>query len=104
MRVLILSTVLILGMAFGSGAAIACQTNSDCDTGSHCQIADGRIDGVCVNDAAPPPDDEQETVETPPIDDDGNDGNACQTSQDCGVGGRCVKQPGATSGVCAGGM
>ncbi len=104
MRALVLSIGLLLGVTLGGGTAVACQTDSDCDAGSSCQIQDGRIDGVCVNDAAPPPDDEQETVETPPIDDDSNAGDACQTSRDCGVGGRCVKQPGATAGTCTGGM
>ncbi len=104
MRVRKLSILLIVGLAFGGRAALACQADADCDPGSHCQIAAGRVEGVCVNDAAPAPGDEQETVETPPIDDDSKDGIACQTSDDCGVGGRCVKQPGATSGTCAGGM
>ena len=104
MRALILPIALVLGMLLGGGAARACQSDSDCTAGSQCQVQQGRVDGVCVNDASPPPDDEQETVETPPIDDDSNDGRACQTHQDCGVGGRCVKAPGASAGSCAGGM
>jgi len=103
MRAWVLSIVLVLGVAL-AGDAVACQSTSDCEEGSHCAIQAGRMDGVCVNDTPNPPIDQQETVETPPIDDDSNDGNACQTHEDCGVGGRCLKQPGSTTGVCAGGM
>jgi hypothetical protein len=98
MRALILSILVVLGMAFGAGEAIACQQDSDCDAGSHCVIQDGRNDGICVNDTPNAPIDEQQTVETPPIDDDGNDGGGCRTHEDCGVGGRCVQ------GACKGGM
>ena len=104
MRGLILSIAVVLGVALGAGDAIACQYNADCAEGSHCERQDGRMDGVCVNDIAPTPIDEQETVETPTIDDDGQAGNECVSSDECGVGGRCVKAPGAISGVCMGGM
>jgi len=104
MRALALLFVLVLALVLGSGTSLACQTNSDCEIGSHCEIPAGQLDGACVNDVAPAPIDEQETVETPPIDDDADEGNECVSSDECGVGGRCVKQPGAVSGVCTGGM
>ena len=104
MRARTISIIVALGVAYGGGTAIACQSDGDCDPGSHCVIQDGRADGVCVNDAPAPGVDEQQTIETPPVDDTPDDGATCQTHQDCGVGGRCVKQPGATTGVCAGGM
>jgi hypothetical protein len=98
MRAWMLLVVLLFGVLFGAVDAIACQHDFDCDQGSHCVIQDGRNDGVCVNDTPNAPIDEQETVETPPIDDDSEDGAACRTHEDCGVGGRCV------NGVCKGGM
>lgn len=103
MRALMLAIALGLAVAPG-GDASACQEDADCGPGSRCERPQGRIDGVCVDDAPPPAIDEQETVESPPIDDDAADGAPCQTHEDCGVGGRCVRQPGAAAGTCAGGM
>jgi hypothetical protein len=104
MRGLMLSIAMAIGVAFGAGDVSACQSNADCDQGSHCETQQGMLDGVCVNDVAPTPIDEQETVETPTIDDDGPPGNECVSSDECGVGGRCVKPAGAISGFCTGGM
>lgn len=98
MKLRILSILIMLGVALGASDAIACQQDSDCEAGSHCEIPSGRLDGLCVNDTPVAPIDEQETLETPPIDDDSNDGGACRTHEDCGVGGRCV------NGACSGGM
>jgi hypothetical protein len=98
MRALFLSLTVVLGMLLAA-EAMACEANADCEPGTHCQIDAGRRVGVCVNDAAATPD-ERETIETPPIDGDDGAGQPCTTHEDCGVGGRCVKQPGAQSGTC----
>lgn len=103
MRSLVMIFVLLFGVGIAADAR-ACQSDDDCDPGSHCEIGVGRDIGVCVNDAPPPPDDEQETVETPDLDANDTGGQSCTRHEDCGVGGRCVKPGGAITGTCAGGM
>ena len=102
MRALLFSLTMTLGVLLAS-ETMACEADSDCEPGTHCQIDQGHRIGVCVNDVAATPD-ERETIETPPIDGSDDAGNPCTTHEDCGVGGRCVKQPGAESGICRNGM
>jgi len=98
MRALLFSIALVLGLALAA-EAVACEADSDCEPGTHCQIEPGRKVGVCVNDVAPTPP-QRDTIETPPVGDGAGAGKSCKTHEDCGVGGRCVKPDRAATGVC----
>jgi hypothetical protein len=93
--------LLMLGLMV-AGPSAACMFDTDCEVGSRCLKPRGALHGVCAGGLTPGRPEWSE-VEPDPLELDETHGAGCAFDADCGVGLRCVKEPGALSGVCVSG-
>jgi len=99
MRAAILGLAVAILVLFPA-AALACQDDSDCETGSTCQKPVRGFFGWCVGGPNPGNQNDQMPIRDP-LDSTGRKGDTCQFDLGCGWGGVCVKEaPDSRYGIC----
>ncbi len=93
--------VFVVLMWASSVAMAACESDRDCELGSHCSARPGQGGGVCTGGMLPalPHDrDSDPTQSARPA------ANKCTADADCGYGGHCRISTGQVFGTCVGGI
>jgi len=93
--------IVFLALLFAAPSAMAaCQSDADCDVGSHCAIRPGQGSGMCSGGMLPALPNDRGSAAA------GSSTSAatrCAADADCGFGGMCRKAENQVYGSCVGG-